>query len=382
MAIIGEPELLERLSCSKNVLLIEPPYVRHYIPLGLAKISSFVKANGGEVRYSRAPVVGKFDLICVASVFTTDADMVINTIRGCRRSLFLRSVPVVVGGIFASLMPEYIMEKTGADVFIGFSGTLDDCLPDYAMDYGIEGFWGGVMTLFTTRGCPNHCGYCVVRRIEPGFRIERAWRRNLEEIDREVCVISDNSFLNAPREHIREVVGVLNATRKRIIFNNGIDCQMVDDENAGLLASLKYIRNGYRTAFDKMSQDGHYQRAMERVLAAGLKVKGNSYTYVLFNFDDTPQEAYYRARECWRYGSNPYLMKYRPLNELRKGDYVGKYWTRNLVRAFSNYGQNFGYNRGDGTFESWVRNAENVGMKNSYKSLLTDEDWERWEYRR
>ena len=65
-------------------------------------------------------------------------------------------------------------------------------------------------------------------------------------------------------------------------------------------------------------------KAMEKMNKFGMKIKGNSYTYVLFNFNDTPQEAYYRLQECWKYGSNPYPMRYRPLNQLAKiNSYIG-----------------------------------------------------------
>ncbi len=375
MAIISEDQLLSLLKKSRRVLLLEPPYRRNYIPLGLAKISSFVKSNGGSVQYSRGPIIGDFDLICISSIFTTDSTIVLQSIRECQFSLFHKKIPIVVGGIFASLMPDYILSKFKfVSVFIGYSKRLDSYLPDYSLDYGIEGFFANAMTLFTQRGCPNKCGYCMVWRMEPDFLVCSAWKRNLEKIDRKICVMSDNNFLAASDDHVRGVIEVLNNMKKEVIFNNGVDCKLINDENAALLSSLTYTRNGFRTAFDGMDQDGYYQRAMERMLSAGFKIKGNSYTYVLFNFNDTPQEAYYRARECWKYGSNPYLMRYRPLNLLSsKQKHVGKYWTFNLVKAFVNYGALYGYNRKDGTFETWV---------NSYDSKLTIEDWDKWNYKR
>lgn len=379
MAILNELQLINLLKNSKNVLLLEPPYIRRHIPLGLAKISAFIKNNGGQTVYARKGIAGKFDLICMATCFSSDSAIVIREIKYCQRSLFLSNTPIIVGGIFASLMPDYIIKETGVDVFVGCSDILDSYLPDYSIDYGIKSFFGDVMTLFTTRGCPNKCGYCMVWRLEKEHKIILSWRRNIEEIDRENCVVSDNNILSFPLIHIKNVIKCLNDNGKKVLFNNGVDCRLIDTENAKLLASLRYVRNGFRTAFDRMEDDGHYQIAMEKVITAGLRVKGNSYTYVLFNFNDTPQEAYYRAKECWKYGSNPYLMRYRPLDQLKKGLYIGKYWTKNLISAFSNYGQNFGYNRGDGTFENWIKGYD---AKGDYKIKLTDEDWEKWSYKR
>ena len=375
---VDEDYIFSLLDKSHEVLLIEPPYKRQYIPIPLGKITSYIKGNGGNAEYSRGTRGGKYDLICITSLFTTDSKVVLKTIKECKQSLFLRNIPILLGGIFASLMPEYIYEKTGVKPFVGYSRKLDTFVPDYTIDYGVEGFFKDASITFTTRGCPNKCPYCMVWRMEPEFYVEPIWKKQIID-EKPISIISDNSFLSAPIEHVREVVSLLVDKGKKVIFNNGLNCRMIDDEIAKLLSTLTYIRQGLRLGFDRMEDDGHYQRAMEVLIRNGCKVKGSSYTYVLFNFDDKPQEAYYRAREAWRYGSNPYLMRFRPLNKLSHSDpYIGKYWTENLIRAFSNYGQNFGYNRGDKTFESWIKGREGIDGKWKYKSTLTDEDWEAW----
>ncbi len=369
-----EKELISILKASKNVLLIEPPYIRKYIPLGLAKISSFIKLHNGKVTYSREIISGNFDLICIATMFTNDSKIVLETIKKCKSDWFLKDVKIIVGGIFASVMPEYIYDNTGVSIFTGCSKILDSYLPDYDLDYKINGFFNDTMTLFTTRGCINKCGYCMVWRMEPEYYICPAWKKNIENINREVCVVSDNSFLSASYGHIENVVNSLNKNNKKVIFNNGMNCREINDKNAKLLASLTYIKQGFRIGFDRINDDGHYQTAMQKLINAGLKIAGNSYTYILYNFKEIPQNAYYRTQESWRFKSNPYLMRYRPLNQVHKKlDYIGKYWTMNLIRAFNSYGQNFGYNRGDKTFEGWMKSS-NI--------ILTDEDWDKWYYRK
>ena len=368
--IISEKELLCILKKSKNVLMIEPPYRRSYIPLGLAKIATYIKEHGGSVTYSRGPMYGTFDLICVASMFTNDAKIVIDTVKSCKDDLFIKDIPIIIGGILASIMPEYMLNKTGCNIFAGISYELDNYLPDYSIDYKIDGYFNDVMTLFTTRGCINKCAYCMVWRMEKKYHICKEWRKTIEAIDRKVCMVSDNSFLSSPSEHVKSVITCLNENNKKIIFNNGMNCREITKQNAKQLASLKYTRNGFRIGFDRKKDDGYYQAAMSKMQDAGLNLQGNSYTYVLYNFDDKPQNAYYRCREAWKFKSNPYLMRYRPLDQTsKKLDFVGKHWTMNLVRAFSNYGQNYGYNRGDKTFEGWMKSS-NIE--------LTKTDWEKW----
>lgn len=368
--LINEKKLLSFLRNGKNVLLIEPPYRRSYIPLGLAKIATYIKKHGGKVTYSRWPVYDKFDLILIASMFTNDAKIVIGSVNTCKNDLFLKNVPIIIGGIFASIMPDYILEKTGCNVFAGISDELDKCLPDYSLDYQVKGYFNDVLTLFTTRGCINKCAYCMVWRMEKKYKVCPNWKKSIETIDRKICMVSDNSFLSSHPDHVESVINCLNENNKKVIFNNGMNCREINDKNAKQLSSLSYTRNGFRIGFDRENDDGYYQEAMTRMQEAGLKIQGNSYTYVLYNFDDKPQNAYYRCQEAWKFKSNPYLMRYRPLNQVtKKLDYIGKYWTKNLIRAFSYYGSTFGYNRGDKTFEGWMKSSD---------IKLTSEDWEKW----
>jgi hypothetical protein len=377
--ILNEENMLVRLADAKRVLLLEPPYSRQWVPLDLAKIASFVKEHGGEVDFSRNPVMKNYDLICVTTLFTTQSKIVLKTISDCQRGLYTKNVPIIAGGIFASLMPEYIMKKTGIDVYKGYSKKLDLCLPDYSVDWQLEGYFKDTMMLFTARGCPNRCAYCMVWRMEPDYYILDNWKELIEKNDKKICVLIDNNILAAPLEHLTNVVEALNRNKKKVILNGGVDCKLVTKENAKLLASLSYTHRGFRIAFDRMEDDGHFQRAMEMLIKAGLKPKGNSYGYVLFNFDDTPQEAFYRTMECMKYDVEPYVMRYKPLNRLANDvPFIGKYWTKNLVLTFSVYWQNYGWARNGGSFEKFVEGYKALG--NDKRVYLTKEDWDKWNY--
>jgi hypothetical protein len=381
--IIDEIELFEYLDNSKNVLLIEPDYIRQYKPLGLAKIASYIKSKNGKVTYSRTGIIGgDFDLICITTLFTTDSKIVIQTIKECQRNIFLNNTPIIVGGIFASLMPEFIHENTKVKIFKGYSKKLDCCIPDYSINWQIKKPWDNSMIVFTTRGCPNKCGYCMVWRMEPDFYIQPNWKKSITENNFELAIVSDNNFLAANIEHIEEVVKVLIDKKKKVIFNNAVDVRLLTEEKAELLSKIIYSRNGrpgLRFAFDRMQDDGYYQKACELMIKKLNKknLNGIGLSYVLFNFNDTPQEAYYRSKECWKYKSFPYLMKYRPLNALTKKEkFIGKYWTKNLVRAFELWRATYGFNTGDKKFETWANN------NNKNRIELTNEDWDKWYYKK
>ena len=109
MLEVNEKEMLEILSRSKNVFLLEPDYDRKYPPLGLAKISNLVKARGGRVQFGRSYSGRKgeeeHDLICMTTLFTYDS-------KKCRKAIIdvrgQTSAPLLIGGICATLAPRLL----------------------------------------------------------------------------------------------------------------------------------------------------------------------------------------------------------------------------------------------------------------------------------
>ena len=266
-------------------------------------------------------------------------------------------------------------------IFKGYSKILDDEVFNYDFDCDLKRPWKDACITFTTRGCPNKCGYCMVWRMEPEFYVEKRWKESILNNDKKIAVVSDNNFLNSDIKHISSVCDALNKSSKKVVFNNAVDVKLLTKEKAKHLSKISYMAGGYpglRFAFDRMHDDGHYQKACELMIKSLGKKSLTSIglTYVLFNFNDTPQEAYYRAKECWKYKSYPYLMQYRPLDLLNKRNkHIGKYWTKNLIKAFRLWGQMNGFNVGDKTFESWI-NSDKTKIK------LNEEDWEKWNYKR
>ena len=70
-------------------------------------------------------------------------------------------------------------------------------------------------------------------------------------------------------------------------------------------------------------------------------------------------------------------MRYRPLNQLTKiNSYIGKYWTKNLIQAFRYYAALYGYNRGDRTFESFIKTDK------FRQNQLSSDDWDKWNFKK
>lgn len=364
---LDEWSMVEKIEGSKRVLLLEPSYRRKYMPLGLAKIASLVKRKGNKVIFQRDHALCDEDLICVTSLFTYDAKRVLGVIRNIKRS-FSKNVPMIIGGIYASLMPDDIRRRfSDVSVFRNYSRVLDLCPPDYTIDWRVEGLWDSFSYVFTTRGCPNKCPYCAVWRLEDAW-INPSWKQHISR-DRPNVLLSDNNLSSHPEEHVEDVLTFLADEKKGVLFDNGFDCKYINRSVAGLLGRLKFVRRGMRLSFDRIEEDGVFQSTVERLKSAGVSER-SVMVYVLFNFIDTPKEADYRMRECARLGLRPYPNRYTPLNvRSRKDVFIGNHWTKDLLTVFRFFWLMADYDKM--TFEEWVKKQDKFPP-------LKRSDWDKW----
>ena len=126
--------------------------------------------------------------------------------------------------------------------------------------------------------------------------------------------------------------------RKRIVdFNQGIDSRLITEENMQKLAEVNI--QPLRIAFDHWSLRDIYEKSIRTAVRSGIKNLSN---YLLYNFEDRPEELYLRLRMnvdlCEELGASIYSfpMKYHPINDkefFMNRDYIGKFWNRKFIRA-------------------------------------------------
>ena len=131
--------------------------------------------------------------------------------------------------------------------------------------------------------------------------------------------------------------------RQRYVdFNQGVDARLFNEDNVKLLASIA-IRP-LRIAFDDLKSRPSYEKAVRLSVKAGIKDFSN---YLLYNYNDTPEELYTRLRInvdlCDELDVSIYSfpMKYHPIHsEVTDGidyshnrDFIGKHWNRKYIRA-------------------------------------------------
>lgn len=126
--------------------------------------------------------------------------------------------------------------------------------------------------------------------------------------------------------------------RKRIVdFNQGVDARLINSDNMRKLSEVNIYP--LRIAFDHWSLRNKYEKAVRTATKNGIKNLSN---YLLYNFEDKPEELYYRLRMnvdlCEELDANIYSfpMKYHPISDpdyFMNRDYIGKHWNRKFIRA-------------------------------------------------
>ena len=187
----------------------------------LMKISAYHRQQGNEVEWWNP--LCKYDRIYSSKVFDfTPADPYLpdDAIRG---GTGYRDLP---------------MDKT-------LPQEIDNMYPDYSIypdcDYAIG---------YLTRGCPNHCRWCVVPDKEGYIRPYRTWQEVVRQ-DTDKLVLMDNNILAC--DHGISQLQSLIGSGYRIDLNQGMDARLVTPEVAEILSRLSWIRF-IRFSCDQKSQ--------------------------------------------------------------------------------------------------------------------------------
>ena len=187
----------------------------------------------------------------------------------------------------------------------------------------VEGFEQGLYVksniIFTSRGCNNHCGFCMVPRLEGKLRELPVVEGN---------VIQDNNFLQTSRAHKNKVFDMLRH-QKQICFKGGLESELIDDHFINGITSLK-IKELW-LACDRDATIPKMQKAVAKLTKAGFN-RNKIFCYCLsYGKDMEKDEA--RARAIWDAGAMPFVQLFRDYSDT-KTEYSADWnrWQRMLSR--------------------------------------------------
>jgi len=215
-------------------------------------------------------------------------------------------VPVVLGGVYATLCADHAHTHSGADAVITGSGEvqalewvnavtgesrtltapLDEIRPAHDLRRP-----HGYVAICTARGCPFHCPYCAVHQLAPAGFAPRRPKAVIEEIAwcagslgaRDVAFYDDALLVNA-EQHIHPILdGVLERSLQvRFHTPNGLHARFLDERLAHKMrrAGFVTIRLGLETSDPEHQlhnggkvDDVGFARAVEALWSAGFTAR-------------------------------------------------------------------------------------------------------------
>lgn len=334
----------------ENILLVEPAFPinpksknhANFLPIGLLKIASYLRSKNvcfhlvrGNEQVEIIP-----EEIYITSLFTYWAGYVKESVTFYRQ-LFPKS-KIIVGGIYATLMPEQCKEFTQCDeVFIGLHLDAEKLLPAYDLvDVKYQIIHG-------MRGCSMKCPFCGI------WKIEDLTFKNAEQIKNEICsnklIFYDNNILLNP--FIEDILLMLESKTYKGRFvtcecQSGFDGRILGKKPvlAKLLknARFKNIRLAWDFAYEQFDEVESWILILEK---NGYKRK-DIFIFMIYNWSFDYSELEAKRQKCFDWGVQIADCRFRPLNQTydnynsnvkeQSGNdyYIHSNWSDYLIRKF------------------------------------------------
>lgn len=245
--------------------IIEKPKAYKNVPRNYAKYGLPEKIVREELEK-----LNKIDAILITSMMTYWYPAVKRIADLCRE--YFPKAPIILGGVYASLMPEHSQKTIMPDSLIigpGEKKILDDLqkiFPDSVkIDVNNKELYPAwhltspmiYLPILTSRGCPYKCTYCASYKLFPFF-----YQRKPEDVVKEILyfyekysfkdiVFYDDALLINSKNHLLKILNCIK--EKNLFFSfhtpNGINARLIDDELAEAMyaAYFKTIRISLET---------------------------------------------------------------------------------------------------------------------------------------
>ncbi len=283
--IIDKPDILK-------------PVPRHYARYGLSidEFKYLVKQHSS------------IDFVFITSIMTYWYPGVLKAVEIIRD--LLPAVPVILGGIYASLYKNHAEQYSGADHV--FRGPINIGFDKVIQSFGLElnkintpvsyyqmGLYRSYpyAPLMTSQGCPYNCSYCASSSLSSGFE-----QKNPEDVIKEITDLysigvrdfafyDDALFVNSD-SHLRIILRKVIHSGMQIRFHcpNGVHARFIDTNLAGLLKESGFttLRISLETVdHDRQFKTGGkitsdtFQNSITSLKAAGF-TKDNIGVYLMY----------------------------------------------------------------------------------------------------
>jgi len=264
-----------------NVLLVD---IDSKIPnLALMKISAWHKAQGNIVGFD----IGNPDKVYISCIFKKNAEQA----RGI--ATYYPDAQINIGGC-------------GIDLKNTLSDEIELIKPDYDL-YQTTYSQG-----YTSRGCPNKCGFCIVPEKEGKIRIAQH-PSEFHDPRFDTCMIMDNNLFGTPNYWQKKVFDWFENTSTKMLSPQGWDARLLTEKRWNRLQSIKHAA-AIHFAWDDVKDEKHIVRAIEVMKQGGITdghLRRNISFYVLAGYgSSTFEDALYRCTRLKELGTQSFVMPY------------------------------------------------------------------------
>ncbi len=260
----------------------------------------------------------------------------------------LGDVPIILGGIYATICHEHAVKYSGADHVIkgSFENYLSgispnnkiyDCHPAFDLQREIR-----FIPVMTSKGCPFNCKYCASGILAPGF-----FQKNPEDVIKEIVywhknfnvrdfVFYDDALLLNADRHISVILeGILRlGLNLRFHTPNAVHIRFISGELAILMkcAGFKTIRLGlesidpeFHSSYDIKVKKEEFERAGAYLREAGF-FRDELGAYILWGLPGQDIKSVVKTAEfAASLGVSPYLTEFSPIPETALWEEALKY---------------------------------------------------------
>ncbi len=251
-------------------------------------------------------------------------------------------VPLIAGGVYATLMPEHCRRWTGADQALSrLDGETLDLLLTQAglLPSGIKGplpdpstdreYWDDAGVLRLNEGCPYSCDYCASGALHQGFtagdpdRSFSQFKKLYETGLRNFAFYDDALLIDSEKVFIPFLEKIISAGMSASFYSpNAVHLNMIRPETARIMkrAGFRELRMGYESsspdfheAHGNKYRQGGFAAAIEVLRQAGF-LPHQAAVYILAGLpEQRSEEVESSIREARKGGVRIHIAEFSPV---------------------------------------------------------------------
>ena len=205
--------------------------------------------------------------------------------------------------LYKQKYPSDLVGGPGVDPALRLPPTIEVCKPDYSL-YNLDYSLG-----YTWAYCPRQCPFCVVPKQQNPKEHKSIWTFHDSKF-KKICLLNNNTLADPQWKETFEEIWDAGAI---IVYDNGYDCRLLDDEKADYLKRTKFD-GSIHFAWDLIKDEVKILQGLEIARKHHLR----AVVYVLVGFNTTQEEDIYRCQKIHDLGFDPYVMPYNRCKPGRK----------------------------------------------------------------